>query len=118
MSKGRILIVEDNQMNMTLMNDILTHYNYETICVDNGEEAIETINNENFDLILLDLQLPKVSGFDVLKNIKKDVKVIIVSACAMEEDVKKALNYNCLDYITKPLHIKDFIGKIEKYVKI
>ena len=104
MSKGRILIVEDNQMNMTLMNDVLTHYNYETICVDNGEEAIETINNENFDLILLDLQLPKVSGFDVLKNIK--------------EDVKKALNYNCLDYITKPLHIKDFIGKIEKYVKI
>ena len=94
MSKGRILIV------------------------DNGEEAIETINNENFDLILLDLQLPKVSGFDVLKNIKKDVKVIIVSACAMEEDVKKAQNYNCLDYITKPLHIKDFIGKIEKYVKI
>lgn len=118
MSKGRILIVEDNQMNMTLMNDVLTYYNYETICVDNGEEAIETINNENFDLILLDLQLPKVSGFDVLKNIKKDVKVIIVSACAMEEDVKKALNYNCLDYITKPLHIKDFIGKIEKYVKI
>ena len=117
MSKGRILIVEDNQMNMTLMNDVLNHYNYETVCVDNGEEAIKTINNEKFDLVLLDLQLPKVSGFDVLKNIKKDVKVIIVSACAMEEDVKKALNYNCLDYITKPLHINDFIGRIEKYIK-
>ena len=74
MSKGRILIVEDNQMNMTLMNDVLNHYNYETICIDNGEEAINIINNETFDLILLDLQLPKVSGFDVLKNIKKDVK--------------------------------------------
>ncbi len=118
MSKGRILIVEDNQMNMTLMNDVLNHYNYETICIDNGEEAINIINNETFDLILLDIQLPKVSGFDVLKNIKKDVKVIIVSACAMEDDLKKALNQNCLDYITKPIHIKDFIGRIEKYIKI
>lgn len=117
MSKGRILIVEDNQMNMTLMNDVLNHYNYETICIDSGEEAINIINNETFDLILLDLQLPKISGFDVLNSIKKDVKVIIVSACAMENDVKKALSQNCLDYITKPIHIKDFISRIEKYIK-
>ena len=69
----KILIVEDNQMNMTLMKDVLNHYDYETICIDNGEDAINIINNDTFDLILLDLQLPKISGFDVLKNIKKDV---------------------------------------------
>lgn len=110
----KILIVEDNKMNLTLMKDILTFKNFEVQTCEDGLEALNLIKTNDYDLVLLDIQLPKLSGYEILKKMQKRIKTIVVSACAMENEVEKAKEYGCIDYITKPIHMKQFVEKIEK----
>lgn len=112
----RILIVEDNFLNMKLMADILENLGYQITKAIDGEVALEILDKEDFDLILLDIQLPKKSGYQVLKEMNKQIPTIVVSACCMEEEILKAKNKGCIDYITKPINVKVFIEKINSHL--
>ncbi|MBQ9150527.1 response regulator [bacterium] len=114
----KILIVEDNELNMKLFFDILKYQKYEPIKAMDGLSAYEKIKTENFDLIILDIQLPKMTGFELLEKLKEDnIKlppIIIASACAMDSDKQKALDYGIKDYITKPIDINNFVKIVKQ----
>ena len=114
----KILIVEDNELNMKLFFDILKYQKYEPIKATDGLSGYEKIKNEKFDLIILDIQLPKMTGFQILEKLKEDKielpPIIIASACAMDEDKKRAQNYGIEDYITKPIDINNFVKVVKQ----
>lgn len=112
----RILIVEDNILNMKLMADILENLGYSVTKAIDGEIALDILSREDFDLILLDIQLPKKSGYEVLREMNKQIPTIVVSACCMEEEILKAKNKGCVDYITKPINLTAFVDKINSYL--
>lgn len=117
-----ILIVEDNPTNLKLIRDILVFQKYNVLESTDGKAAIETVanNSQNLDLILMDLQLPEISGLEVIKKLKSDeatqnIPIIVISAHAMEADIKKCFDAGCIDYITKPVNIQEFIRKIKLF---
>ncbi|HBG48630.1 MAG TPA: two-component system response regulator [Cyanobacteria bacterium UBA9971] len=117
-----ILIVEDNPINLKLLRDILNFQKFEVLEAVDGKSALELVekNYNKIDLILMDLQLPDINGLEVIKNIKadaesKDIPIIVVSAHAMESDMKKCREAGCIDYITKPINIQEFINKINSF---
>lgn len=117
-----ILIVEDNPTNLKLVKDVLNYEKYNTVEATDGKIALDTIENnyEKIDLILMDLQLPEIGGLEVIKKVKnnpetKDIPIIVVSAHAMESDIKKCYKAGCTDYITKPLNIREFIKRINTF---
>ena len=113
----KILIAEDNETNMKLMYDILTAKGYEVDKSVDGEDALEKLSQSNYDLLILDIQMPKMSGYDVLKEMKNNIKVLIVSACAMAQDIELAKNIGCLDYMTKPIKVFAFLEKVNSLIK-
>jgi CheY-like chemotaxis protein len=123
-NKGTILIAEDNPTNMKLLRDILNFQGYEIIETYDGKSAVEQIkqNKDKIDLILMDLQLPEMDGIEVIKLVKSDdstkhLPVFVISAHAMESDMRKALKAGCNNYITKPINLEDFIGKINAFFR-
>ncbi|MBQ8847677.1 MAG: response regulator [Candidatus Gastranaerophilales bacterium] len=114
----KILIVEDNELNMKLFFDILEYQKYTPIKAINGLEAYKVIKEEELDLIILDVQLPKLNGFELLEKLKKEninlPPIIIVSACAMDSDKQKAKEFKIEDYITKPIDINNFIKTVKQ----
>jgi len=113
----RILIAEDNELNMKLMSDVLAHKGYDVLQVFDGEAALEAIERNDLDLVLLDIQMPKKSGYEVLDEITKDIPIIIVSAHAMKDEIEKVRNFKHIDYITKPIQIGSFLAKIEEVLQ-
>jgi len=117
-----ILIVEDNPINLKLLRDILNFQKFEVLEAVDGKSALESVekNYNKIDLILMDLQLPDINGLEVIKNIKavpnsQNLQIIVVSAHAMESDIKKCREAGCIDYITKPINIQEFINKINSF---
>lgn len=114
----KILVVEDNELNMKLFFDILTYQKYDVDKALDGLEAYNKIKNNFYDLIILDIQLPKMSGFELLEKLKKEnvshPPVIIASACAMDSDKSKAKEFGIDNYITKPIDIKKFVEIVKK----
>ena len=108
----RILVVEDNELNMKLMCDVLSVNGYDVTQAADGEFALNLLKNMDFDLILLDMQMPKKSGYEVLAEIEKDIPIIIVSAYARKEEIDKVKDFKHIDYLTKPLNIKQFLYKV------
>lgn len=113
---AKILIIEDNELNLKLMKDILESQGYGVETAQDGKEGLDKAYDNNYDLILLDIQMPIVSGYDFLQVYDKKTPVIVVSACAMENEVNKAKELGCVDYISKPIQIMDFLKTIEKYI--
>ena len=113
---SKILIIEDNELNLKLMKDILISQNYEIDTAADGEEGLEKAMENDYDLILLDIQMPVVSGYDFLQIYDKKTPVIVVSACAMDTEVDKAKELGCADYISKPIQIMEFLNTVKKYV--
>jgi two-component system cell cycle response regulator DivK len=116
-----ILIVEDNELNMKLFHDLLEAHGYATLQTGNGNEALKLTRQHHPNLILMDIQLPEVSGLDVTRWIKSDesirhIPVIAVSAFAMKGDEEKILECGCDAYITKPISIANFIEVIERTI--
>ena len=115
---NKILIVEDNDLNMKLFFDILTYQRYDVDKAFDGLEAYDKIKNNNYNLIILDIQLPKLNGFDLIEKLKKEnvsiPPVIIASACAMDSDKLKAKELGIKNYITKPIDIKNFVEVVKK----
>lgn len=120
MSK-KILVVEDNELNMKLFHDLLEAHGYETVQTSNGNEVLDICRREKPDLILMDIQLPEVSGLDVTRWLKADMElktipVIAVTAFAMKGDEQKIREGGCEDYISKPISVTGFIETIQKYL--
>ena len=119
MDKKKILIVEDNELNMKLFHDLLEVHGYETFQTKDGREALELAREHRPDLILMDIQLPEVSGLEVTKWIKADdelrsIPVIAVTAFAMKGDEEKIRSGGCEAYIAKPISVNSFLDTIQK----
>ena len=104
----RVLIVEDNDLNMKLFHDLLEAHGYETLQTKDGMEALRLARQHRPDLILMDIQLPEVSGLEVTKWIKEDdelktIPIIAVTAFAMKGDEEKIREGGCEAYIAKPI---------------
>lgn len=114
----KILIVEDNELNMKLFFDILQYQKYLPDKANDGIQAYEKIKNNKYDLIILDIQLPKLDGFGLLERLNKEKitipPVIIASACAMDADKARAKEFGIKNYITKPIDINNFVVTVKK----
>ena len=117
----KILIVEDNELNMKLFDDLLGAHGYETVKTRDGTKVLDIARAQKPDLILMDIQLPEVSGLEVTQMLKKEadlksIPVIAVTAFAMKGDEDKIRQGGCEDYISKPISITDFMKVVQKYV--
>ncbi len=118
----KILIVEDNELNMKLFHDLLEAYGYATVQTRDGRDALELARKHRPDLIVLDIQLPEISGLEVTRQLKEDeelksIPVIAVTAFAMKGDEKKIRECGCEAYIAKPISVKNFISTIQKVLE-
>ena len=117
-----VLIVEDNELNMKLFHDLLEAHGIGTIETRNGNDVLDIARENRPDLILMDIQLPEISGLDVTKMLKQDddlksIPVIAVTAFAMKGDEEKIREGGCEDYISKPISVVDFLELVQKYLK-
>jgi len=115
----KILIVEDNELNLKLFNDVLEAHGYETMETREGLKALDLARAHKPDLILMDIQLPEVSGLEVTKWLKEDdelrkIPVIAVTAFAMKGDEEKIRDGGCEAYISKPISVSHFIKTIDQ----
>jgi len=117
-NEKNILVVDDSTTNIVLLEAILDEKGYKIYTALNVKEAYSIIAKHHPDLILLDLLMPKISGFDFLKEIKKnkntkDTPVIIVSALADEENIERILNMGAVDFVKKPIDLQYLVNKVE-----
>jgi len=117
----RVMIVEDNELNMKLFHDLLEARGYEILQTRDGMEALKMARAEKPDLILMDIQLPEVSGLEVTKWLKEDdnlksIPVIAVTAFAMKGDEEKIREGGCEAYIAKPISVSSFLATVEKFL--
>lgn len=118
----RVLVVEDNEANMYLIRFILQKNGFECIEAMDGAVGVELAVKEKPDLILMDIQLPVIDGYEATKKIKameetKDIPVIALTSYAMKGDREKALNIGCDGYIEKPINPETFLAEIKKFLK-
>lgn len=118
---SKILIVEDNAMNMRLFSDLLKSKKYTVIECIHGNQALAIVQKEKPDLVLMDIQMPEISGLEVTRQIRETpdiarTKIIAVSAFAMEGDGQRMIEAGCDDYISKPISIVPFFTTVEKYL--
>jgi two-component system cell cycle response regulator DivK len=116
-----VLIVEDNELNMKLFHDLLEAHGYNTLETKDGREALKIAREHHPDLILMDIQLPEVSGLEVTKWIKEDetlrnIPVIAVTAFAMKGDEEKIREGGCEAYLAKPISVANFLETVEKFI--
>ena len=113
----KILVVEDNEMNRDMVGRRLERRGYEVVVAVDGQEGVDMAHSENPDLILMDLSLPVLNGWEATRQLKKDTKtngipIIALTAHAMASDRESAIEAGCDDYDTKPLEFSRLIGKI------
>lgn len=118
----KILIVEDHPDNAELISDLLTAHGYTVVFADNGRDGVECARAEHPDLVLMDLSLPVMDGFQATKEIKSDPKlkaipIIALTAHAMAGDENRALAAGCDGYISKPIEVRLFAQRIAGYLK-
>ena len=116
-----VLIVEDNDLNMKLFHDLLEAHGYITLQTKDGKQALELAREHHPDLIIMDIQLPEVSGLEVTRWIKsdesiKDIPIIAVTAFAMKGDEEKIRDGGCEAYIAKPISVSQFIDTVNSFV--
>jgi two-component system cell cycle response regulator DivK len=120
-SAKTVLVVEDNELNMKLFHDLLEAHGYNILQTKDGMDALRIAREHKPDLILMDIQLPEVSGLEVTKWIKEDenlksIPVIAVTAFAMKGDEEKIRNGGCEAYIAKPISVTDFLDTVRKFL--
>ncbi|HUJ43963.1 MAG TPA: response regulator [Opitutaceae bacterium] len=115
---AKILIVEDNEMNRDMLSRRLERRGYTTVLAVDGDAGVEKARTEAPDLILMDMSLPVIDGWEASRRIKADpatasIPIIALTAHAMTSDRDKALQAGCNDYDTKPVELPRLLGKIE-----
>jgi len=113
----KILVVEDNEMNRDMVGRRLERRGYEVVVAVDGQEGVDMAHSENPDLILMDMSLPVLNGWEATRQLKQDTKtdsipIIALTAHAMASDRESAIEAGCDDYDTKPLEFSRLIGKI------
>jgi two-component system cell cycle response regulator DivK len=116
-----VLIVEDNELNMKLFHDLLEAHGYRTLQIRDGLQVLDIARAHKPDLILMDIQLPEVSGLEVTKWIKEDeelrsIPVIAVTAFAMKGDEERIRRGGCEAYISKPISVGRFLETVKSYL--
>jgi two-component system cell cycle response regulator DivK len=121
-SPKTVLIVEDNALNLKLLYDILEYHGYVLLTTGRGEQAIVITRQHRPDLILMDIQLPDITGMEAARRLKADdqtraIPIIAVTAFAMSGDRAMVLASGCDDYVAKPFNVVEFIKLVERYTK-
>jgi len=116
-----VLIVEDNELNIKLFNDLLEAHGYATLQTKDGIESMKMARLHRPDLILMDIQLPEVSGLEVTKWLKEDpelraIPVVAVTAFAMKGDEDKIRQGGCEAYIAKPISVAKFLETVQRFL--
>ena len=115
-----VLIVEDNELNLKLLNDILEYHGYTVFTTRLGEPALELARQHSPDLILMDIQLPDISGMEATRRLKaneqtRTIPIIAVTAFAMSGDEAKILASGCDAYVSKPFNVVEFLKLVERW---
>ncbi len=116
-----VLIVEDNELNMKLFHDLLEAHGYATLGARHGIEALALARKHRPDLILMDIQLPEISGLEVTRQLKEDdslrhIPVVAVTAFAMKGDEERILAGGCEAYLSKPISVGKFIETVRGFL--
>lgn len=116
-----VLIVEDSELNMKLFNDLLEAFGYRTVKTRDGRQALPLARQHKPDLIIMDIQLPEISGLEITDRLKKDaalktIPIVAVTAFAMRGDEQKILGAGCDAYLSKPISVSTFLETIRKYI--
>jgi CheY-like chemotaxis protein len=116
---ARILLVEDNEMNRDMLSRRLRKRGFDVICASDGQAAVELAAAEKPDLVVMDLSLPVVDGWEATRRLKaapatRAIPVLVLTAHAMESDRELAIAAGCDDYDTKPVELARLVGKIER----
>lgn len=118
----RILLVEDNEMNRDMLSRRLTRNGYEVVIAIDGQQGVDMAMSEKPDLILMDMSLPIIDGWEATRRIRENdatrrIPMIALTAHAMAGDREKAMEAGCDDYDTKPVEIARLLGKITALIK-
>lgn len=118
--KAKVLVVEDNELNLKLFSDLLESNGYEVIQSRDGKNIDELCKISAPGLIIMDIQLPNISGLDLIQRLKidesfKNIPIIAVTAFAMTEDRENILSSGCEEYLSKPISITGFLEAVRKY---
>lgn len=119
--KKTVLVVEDNELNMRLFCDLLDAFGFATLQCRDGAKAVELTRQHRPDLIIMDIQLPEVSGLDITRWIKddesiRDIPVLAVTAFAMRADEQRVREAGCEGYLSKPIQMRSFLSTVEDLV--
>lgn len=114
-----VMIVEDNELNMKLFCDLLDAFGFQTVESRDGLKAVDLAREHKPDLIIMDIQLPEVSGLDLTRWIKddtsiKDIPIMAVTAFAMRQDERLVREAGCEAYMSKPIQMSAFIKEVQK----
>ena len=117
----RILVVEDQEDNRQILRDLLNNAGYEMVEADNGEEALTAAERQRPDLILMDIQLPVLDGYEATRRLKADPKlratpIIVITSYALSGDEDKAFAAGCDAYVTKPYSPRMLLAKIRQFL--
>jgi two-component system, cell cycle response regulator DivK len=117
-----ILVVEDQEDNRQILRDLLSSTEYEMLEAENGQEALEVVARTPPDLILMDIQLPVMDGYEATRRLKanpdwRSIPVIVVTSYALSGDAEKARAAGCDDYVTKPYSPRQLLAKIREYLE-
>jgi CheY-like chemotaxis protein len=118
---GKILIVEDNPQNMKVVMMVLRPYGYTLLQAADGEQALEVAQKDHPDLIIMDIQLPKINGLEVTRRLRQNpafqkTPIVAVTAYAMKGDEDKAIQAGCDGYLPKPINTRQLPGIVAEYL--
>jgi two-component system, cell cycle response regulator DivK len=117
----RILIVEDQQDNRQILRDLLTNNGFEVVEAEDGESGVDAAKTQRPDLILMDIQLPILDGYEATRQIKSDpnlksIPIVVVTSYALSGDDQKAHEAGCDAYVTKPFSPRALLAKIREFL--
>lgn len=120
----RILLVEDNVLNQKVVSFNLRKYNYEVVAVTNGIDALKLLGEENFSLILMDLMLPGMNGYEITREIRKkekqaaaekEIPIIAITANTLDNDRQKCFDVGMNEYLSKPFTVEELLQKVQLF---
>ena len=117
-----VFVVEDNELNLKLFRDLLLSQNYEVIDTKDGNVAVDMLREHMPDLVIMDIQLHGISGFDLIRDIKSDdtlshIPIIAVTAFAMKDDRDRIMETGCEAYLSKPIAITEFFDLVNGFLR-
>lgn len=119
--KKTVLIVEDNELSSKLFCDVLEANGFRTLLTESGEEALRLARHHRPDLIIMDIQLPEVSGLDIMRRIKddadiRDIPIVAITALAVDWVEERVREGGCDAYLTKPISVTRFMGTVTRLI--